>query len=293
MRTKLLPLFIAVSSMAFAQSWNLTGNSGTTPSANFFGTIDDKEIVFKTNNIERLKVFNGPYANGIAIGNSAAVGTVNGARLEIATVLCNGCASRWSVASDAVIRTLGSHNLEFHMPNDNAIDPNSDTSTPNSSGVTRIKFTDSVHPSSLIVFNTGKVTVGTDQYDNDPNYIFYVRKGIKAEQIKVENPATNGWADYVFKKDYKLRSLDDVERHIEEKGHLPNIPSAKEVEKDGINLGEMDAKLLEKIEELTLYSIEQNKQIKTLQEENKTLKSQSEDIKELKKQVQQLLSTKK
>ncbi|MFP7656910.1 cell wall anchor protein [Chryseobacterium proteolyticum] len=231
MKTTLVPLLLAVSSMAFAQSWNLTGNSGTTPPSNFIGTIDDQELVIKTNNMERLKVFNGPYANGIAIGNSAAAGTVNGAKLELATVLCNGCASRWSVASDAVIRTLGSHNLEFHMPNDNAVDPNSDTSTPNSSGITRIKFTDSVHPSSLVVFNTGKVTVGTDQYDNDPNFIFYVRKGIKAEQIKVENPATNGWADYVFKKDYKLRSLEDVEKHISEKGHLPNIPSAGEVEK--------------------------------------------------------------
>ncbi|WP_128414630.1 hypothetical protein [Chryseobacterium sp. Leaf201] len=139
----------------------------------------------------------------------------------------------------------------------------------------------------------GKVTVGTDQYDNDPNYIFYVRKGIKAEQIKVENPAANGWADYVFKKDYKLRTLEEVENHIAEKGHLPNIPSAAEVEKNGINLGEMDAKLLEKIEELTLYSIEQNKQIKQLQEENKVLKSQSEDIIELKKQVQKLISAKK
>lgn len=282
MRTKLVPLFIAVSSMAFAQSWNLTGNTGTTPPSNFFGTIDDKEIVFKTNNIERLKVFNGPYANGIAIGNSAAVGTVNGARLELSTVLCNGCGSRWAVASDIVIRTLGSRNMEFHMPNNNVEDPNSDVTTPNSPGITKIKFTDSVHKSSLVVFNTGKVTVGTDQYDNDPNYIFYVRKGIKAEQIKVENPATNGWADYVFKKDYKLRTLEEVEKHIDEKGHLPNIPSADEVEKDGINLGEMDAKLLEKIEELTLYSIEQNK----------SLKQQSEKIEKLEKKLELLLSEK-
>lgn len=179
------------------------------------------------------------------------------------------------------------------MGNNNSEDPNTDTSTPNSSGVTRIRLSDVVHKNSLVVFNTGKVTLGTDQYDNDPNYIFYVRKGIKAEQIKVENPAVNGCADYVFKKDYKLRTLEEVEKHIEEKGHLPNIPLTSEVEKEGINLGEMDAKLLEKIEELTLYSIEQNKQIKRLQEENKALRSRSEDIKELKKQVQELLSTKK
>ncbi|MDC8101653.1 hypothetical protein [Chryseobacterium rhizosphaerae] len=94
-----------------------------------------------------------------------------------------------------------------------------------------------------------------------------------AKEVEVK---ANVWADYVFKKDYKLNTLEEVEKHISEKGHLPNIPSAKEVEKEGINLGEMDAKLLEKIEELTLYSIEQNKQIQ-----------------ELKQQVQQLLNAKK
>lgn len=286
MKTKLIPLALITSSFVFGQ-WNLTGNTGTTPSNNFFGTIDDQEIVIKTNNLEKMRIFAGPYANGFSIGNPGA------AKLELATVLCNGCASRWAVPSDVVIRTLGSRNMEFHMPNDNAIDPNADVSTPNSSGITKIKFSDYVHKSSLVIFNTGKVTVGTDQYDNDNDYIFYVGKGIKAERIKVENPALNGWADYVFKKDYKLRTLEEVEKHIADKGHLPNIPSTAEVEKDGINLGEMDAKLLEKIEELTLYSIEQNKQIKQLQEENKVLKSQSEDIKELKKQFQELISTKK
>ncbi|MGK6343252.1 cell wall anchor protein [Chryseobacterium sp. DT-3] len=275
MKQKLFSLALLASSFTFAQTWNTTGNSGTTPTDNFIGTIDDKELVFKTNNTERLRIFAGPYANGMVIGNVTATGTSRG-RLEIASVLCNGCASPWAVPSDIVIRTLGSRNMEFHMPNNNAVDPNSDVSTPNSSGITKIKFTDSVHKSSFTIFNTGKVTVGTDQYDNDPNFIFYVKKGIKAEQVKVENPATNGWADYVFKKDYKLCTLDEVEKHIQEKGHLPNIPSAKEVEKEGINLGEMDAKLLEKIEELTLYSIEQNKQIQ-----------------ELKQQVQQLLNAKK
>jgi len=293
MKTKLLPLALLLSSFAWAQAWSLTGNSGTSPSANFIGTNDDKELVIKTNNQERLKVFAGPYVNGIVIGNSAANGTVNGAKLEMATVLCNGCASRWAVPSDVVIRTLGSRNMEFHMPNDNATDPNADVSTPNSSGITKIKFTDAVHKSSLVVFNTGKVTVGTDQYDNDPGYIFYVRKGIKAERIKVEIPSANGWADYVFKKDYKLRTLDEVEKHIAEKGHLPNIPSATEVEENGINLGEMDAKLLEKIEELTLYSIDQNKQLQKQADEIRELKKQSEELRELKKQVQELILIKK
>lgn len=71
----------------------------------------------------------------------------------------------------------------------------------------------------------------------------------------------NGWSDFVFKKEYKLPTLEEVENHIAEKGHLENIPSEEEVLKNGINLGEMNAKLLQKIEELTLYVIEMKKDI--------------------------------
>lgn len=275
MKRTLLFVFTIATSSIFAQSWNIIGNAGTNPSNNFIGTTDNNPIVFKQNNQQTFKLD----GQSINIG-SGAPGTGN---LQLALSPCNSCYSGWAKPNDGVMRLLGGHNLNIHMDNDNVIDPNSDTSTPNSSGISRVRFSDAVHKSLMVLFNTGKVTVGTDQYDNDSNFIFYVSKGIKAEQVKVENPATNGWADYVFKKGYKLRSLEDVEKHISEKGHLPNIPSAKEVEKEGINLGEMDAKLLEKIEELTLYSIEQNKQ----------LKSQSEEIKELKAQVQQLLSAKK
>ncbi|ROI02147.1 MULTISPECIES: cell wall anchor protein [unclassified Chryseobacterium] len=275
MKRTLLFVFTIAASSIFAQSWNTTGNAGTNPSTHFIGTTDNTPIVFKQNNQQTFKLD----GQSINIG-SGAPGTGN---LQLGLAPCNRCYSQWAQPNDAVMRLLSGQNLNIHMDNDNAIDPNADTSTPNSPGISRVRFSDGVHKSLLVLFNTGKVTMGTELYDNDPNFTLYVGKGIKAEQVKVENPAANGWADYVFKKDYKLRSLEEVERHISEKGHLPNIPSAKEVEKEGINLGEMDAKLLEKIEELTLYSIEQNKQ----------LKSQSEEIKELKAQVQQLISTKK
>ncbi|PKF74497.1 cell wall anchor protein [Chryseobacterium sp. PMSZPI] len=275
MKRTLLFAFTLAATSIFAQSWNTTGNAGTTPATNFIGTTDNNPIVFKQNNQQTFKLD----GQSINIG-SGAPGAGN---LQLAVAPCSHCYSGWAQPNDGIMRLLGGHNLNIHMDNDNAIDPNADVTTPNSPGISRIRFSDAVHKSLLVLFNTEKVTIGTDQYDNDSNFILYVKKGIKAQQVKVENPAANGWADYVFKKDYKLRSLEEVEKHIADKGHLPNIPSAQEVEKEGINLGEMDAKLLEKIEELTLYSIEQNKQ----------LKSQSEEIKELKAQVQQLLSTKK
>ncbi len=83
------------------------------------------------------------------------------------------------------------------------------------------------------------------------------------------------WADFVFKKTYKLRSLNDVEDYINKYSHLPEIPSESDVLKNGINLGEMDAKLLQKIEELTLYIIEINKRVVELEKENSQLKNQN------------------
>ncbi|WP_156152348.1 hypothetical protein [Flammeovirga sp. OC4] len=105
-----------------------------------------------------------------------------------------------------------------------------------------------------------------------------VEGSIGAREIKVE---ASGWSDFVFENGYELRTLEEVEQYISEKGHLPEIPSKEEVTVNGINLGEMNAKLLQKIEELTLYLIEQNKEnqeqrklIKELQKEVSALKGQ-------------------
>jgi len=84
----------------------------------------------------------------------------------------------------------------------------------------------------------------------------------EAKEIKVTLSPT---ADFVFEEKYDLPKLEDVEKHIKEKKHLPEIASAKEMEKEGVNVGEFQIKLLQKIEELTLYTIEQNKRIKELE----------------------------
>ena len=70
------------------------------------------------------------------------------------------------------------------------------------------------------------------------------------------------WPDFVFDKNYQLPTLQEVEEHINKYKHLPDIPSETEVKENGVSLGEMQAKLLQKIEELTLYTIELNKVLK-------------------------------
>jgi len=88
---------------------------------------------------------------------------------------------------------------------------------------------------------------------------------IACEELRVE--LSESWPDYVFAKEYHLPSLEAVKYHIETRGHLPGIPSAEEIEKEGLELGEMQRNMMEKIEELTLYIIAQNERIEALETE--------------------------
>lgn len=133
-------------------------------------------------------------------------------------------------------------------------------------------------------FPSGKVGIAVTDFPltagsvDVSRYKFFVKGGLLAEEIRV---ATT-WADYVFEKDYKLPTLQEVEKHIAEKGHLINVPSGKQIEQDGISVGEMAKIQQEKIEELTLYIIEQNK----------INEKQAEELKELKEMVKSLLAKK-
>ncbi|MCH2194747.1 hypothetical protein [Kordia sp.] len=134
----------------------------------------------------------------------------------------------------------------------------------------------------LFLADNGKVSIGLDP--NNPNsfpratlsgdYNLYVGRGILTEKARVAVRSSDDWADYVFKDDYHLLTLSQVEKHIQEKGHLPNVPSAEEIVNSGIDVAKMDAKLMEKIEELTLYVIQlkkENEEIKALLK-NKNIK---------------------
>jgi hypothetical protein len=102
-----------------------------------------------------------------------------------------------------------------------------------------------------------------------PNEKLSVNGNIRAREIKIEQ---SNWPDYVFTPSYKLMPLHKVEAFIKTNGHLPEVPSAKEVEGKGIEVGANQALLLKKIEELTLYMIE-------LKKENEGLKKEMTDFK--------------
>lgn len=112
------------------------------------------------------------------------------------------------------------------------------------------------------IMDNGNVGIGT----TNPTSKLTVAGNISSREVKV---TVDAGADFVFENEYELPSLESVAKYIKENKHLPEIASAKEMQKEGINLSEMNIKLLQKIEELTLYSIEQNDKIKELQIENK------------------------
>jgi hypothetical protein len=125
-------------------------------------------------------------------------------------------------------------------------------------------------PTALLTVN-GNTLIGDPTTVTLPTgYKLYVQTGILTEKLRVSIVNSTSWADYVFNKDYKLEDLKNVEDYIASNHHLPGVPSASDVSKEGIDMVDMDATLLKKIEELTLYVIEQNKK---LEEQNKKIQS--------------------
>ncbi len=121
------------------------------------------------------------------------------------------------------------------------------------------------------ISNTGEVGIGELQIPS--GYKLAVNGKAIAEEVRVEmaGDGTGEWPDYVFQPNYPLLSLSELEQSIQQNGHLPNIPSAAEVEADGIELGDMNRRLLEKVEELTLYVIELKKEIDALKQQKGTV----------------------
>jgi len=148
-----------------------------------------------------------------------------------------------------------------------------DSRTTSATIITRPLFSwDSYGNRKMILNANGSLGIGTT---TTGNHKLAVEGSIGAREIKVQ---ATGWSDFVFKKEYTLPTLEEVEKHINEKGHLQDIPSEEEVFKNGINLGEMNSKLLQKIEELTLYMIEMKKENESLRNNQKNLEERFKKI---------------
>jgi len=166
--------------------------------------------------------------------------------------------------ADAGIRLYEGETAQWHIFNNSAADGlhiyNADASS-------TVFYADQV---------TGGVGIGT--VTPAAGYRLSVDGKVACEEVLVEY--SEGWPDFVFSDNYDLLSLEELETHIQNNNHLPGIPSATEVEENGFHLAEMQKQVLQKVEELTLYTIEQGKLIEKLQKEMEAIKSQNKALKE-------------
>ena len=378
---KTIILLAAVASIqAFAQSWNLSGNTGTAPGTDFIGTTDNKSVIFKTNNTEKMKITpngrfiffnvtspgqvwdknlffgggvdnptgfyntafgmgsltqntngNGNTAlgnntlslitdgdNNVAVGqnsmrstSSASMNTAVGmnALEHFKTGIGNVGVGTSSMGSGGLVgnynsaigwdvlrhlgagsynTVVGSSSFAGMTGGTNNISVGSSNAKYIVSGENNIFIGNFITPYSTTPkhelnignwFVGNNVTIGIGLFSTQlpadgvsadgAKYKLFVKDGIRTEKIKVDISANNGWADYVFAKDYKLMPLKELDHFITTNGHLPEVPTTEEAIKNGIELKEMNILLLKKVEELTLYTLEQEKRIQALEKKIK------------------------
>jgi hypothetical protein len=269
-----------VSSNAATPLLSLTGSS----TADLLNLTNGSNslIVKSTGNVGLGTKNNILLSNGImSIESGAAAGINNGLTLNSAHDYGSGAGTAASALSFTRNRTGDISAVSY-----NAQISGGNTSETTSQGG-YLAFSTSSDGLSLTeamrIFKNGNIGIGTA---NPLNYKLGVNGSLIATSVTVK--MYSDWGDYVFKKDYHLPLLSEVKTYIDKNHHLPEIPSAQQIAKEGLNLGEINKLLVKKVEELTLYLIEKDNKQK---EQDNLLAQQQRQINELIQQVARLSKT--
>ncbi len=263
-----LPTFTDTDSQSLALSGNVlsisNGNSVTLPS---FTDTDDQTLTLNGNT---LSIANG---NTITLPSTSVVAGTN------VTVSGNGStATPYQISANdtSLYANNGVINQSTTVSNNRIVDMNDRNIWFNTSTST----------------NNGKIYIGssTSYPTTTGNYKLFVEGGILTEKVKVALRNTANWADYVFADNYKLMPLKEVESFVKTNKHLPGVSSASEIVEKGLDVAEMQSKHMEKIEELTLYIIEQDKKLDVQQQ---AIEKQNSEIEILKAQLKVLIEKNK
>jgi hypothetical protein len=220
--------------------WSTTGNIATPGDSNFVGTVDSNKLVFRTKNTNRMTIS--------AIGNIGI-----GVDSPTAKLHTNGPVRFAGLTGDSTqnrVLVTDTSGKVFYR---------------NVSSLSNRW----IYSNGTLYDSTDNIAIGTN---NPVGYKLAVNGTAIFTKAKVKTAGT--WPDYVFKKDYALPNLAEVERYIAQHQHLPGIASENEVQLHGIDLGDHAAALLKKVEELTLYLIHQDKALNEKEAQLNNLQSQ-------------------
>ena len=234
--------------------WTIAGNAGTSPANHFIGTSDAKDLVFKTKSVQAMRIdTTGKIKMNNFIGKAGMLSVDSNGVLQSSyrsAVQCNGVSlPGWYTFNNYVFTcppSIVSINEPLVPPgNSFAINGNS-------------------------YFN-GMVGIGLDPVTesanaSSSNYKLFVGGKVGAREVNVK--ASGAWPDYVFDTNYKLANLEEISSYVAQYKHLPDMPSAAEIETNGQSLGEIQRMQQQKIEELYLYIIKLEEKIQKL-EDNK------------------------
>jgi hypothetical protein len=245
---------------------NMTGSTYGVPTANSGHLIiqNCNNAVIGTNGMTPIHISPfGQVAATFTHNGNVGIGTASpSARLHVQGTVASG------PGNEALL--VDNHGVQFATRREAAGGGTVEVGTPNNHNMTFITNGSAV----MFLAAGGNVGIGTI----NPTHKLAVNGTIKAKEIIVE---TTGWSDYVFADDYTLQPLAQVEAHIKEHKHLPGIPSATTVATTGVNIGDMQAALLAKVEELTLHLIAQEKEIARLRDTEKEFATLRAEIHEM------------
>ncbi|MBL7915595.1 MAG: hypothetical protein JNL49_11180 [Bacteroidia bacterium] len=282
--------------------WTMNGNYNSNPTSHFIGTIDNKDLVFKTNNTERARIkANGEFSIAriktgrivspdslIYFGDSTII-----MHPSLNRIYGDDASSGWkgtAIGKFANAPGLYSTSLGYKSASVNPysvalgfrVQSTQDYSIAIGNGTSGQNLTNNIANTIMLGCNsnlptlvissangigtTGSVGIGItpNASDNSDSYKLVVsgKFGANEAWVSLGSP----WPDYVFDEQYEIKSIDDLKSFVKEKHHLPGMPSASEISsQDKINLGEIQVKSIEKIEELYLYLFEMHEQILKLQ----------------------------
>ncbi len=235
------------------EDWTMGGNANTNPATQFIGTSDSVSLSFRTNNSERLKLLsdgsillNGLTSPGLGIVTIDANGKLIKTGLD--PLLCESSSTVGLWSSDA---------LKLYTCDPRQVIIGSDNIPTN----IRFKVNGSTILDGVVGIGINPLTVSL-QSGATP-YKLFVNGKMGAKEIYCSNGTP--WPDYVFNKNYSLLPIAELKTYIEEQQHLPGIPSATEIEKGGMNMGELLTSSYQKIEDLTLYIIQLESRITAIE----------------------------